>query len=81
MMMSLVMQIGSFDDWNIDNPNSVKLSSENVNCTEKPHSPRGGNNIFSLFIIYLFILFQPAQALIGSLGWHLKRIMCPDALC
>ena len=72
------MQIGSFDDWNINNPNSAMLSSENVECKEKPHSPRGGNNIFS-WLIYSF-LFQPTQALIGSLGCPLKRIMCPDAL-
>ena len=58
--MSLVMQIGSFDDWNINNPNSDLLSSKNVECEEKPHSPRGGKNIFYL-ITYLF-LFQPAQA-------------------
>ena len=43
--LPLVMQIGSFDDWNINNPNSAKLSSKNVECEEKPHSPRGGNNI------------------------------------
>ena len=40
------MQIGTFDEWNINNPNSALLSKENLECEEKPTSPRGGNNIF-----------------------------------